>query len=133
MNCDSWEVPKNSLIAATTGRMLMRLCGVIASTSEVVIRSRTTRSIRDRPVRTWFWMSSPTLRRRRLPKWSMSSTSTRSSTGSPALCPAMVRWSSPTDALWCSVTRYFSVATMSARDRVESASGLSTPSLRLSL
>ena len=27
MNCDSWEVPKNSLIAATTGRMLMSVCG----------------------------------------------------------------------------------------------------------
>ena len=49
MNCDSWLVPKNSLIAATTGRMLIRVCGVIASTSWVVIRSRTTRSMRDRP------------------------------------------------------------------------------------
>ena len=60
MNCDSCEVPKNSLIDATTGRMLIRVCGVIASTSCVVIRSRTTRSIRARPRRTWFWMSSPT-------------------------------------------------------------------------
>ena len=57
--------------------MLIRVCGVIASTSWVVIRSRTTRSIRDRPMRTWFWISSPTVRRRRLPKWSMSSASTR--------------------------------------------------------
>ncbi|SHV72512.1 Uncharacterised protein [Mycobacteroides abscessus subsp. abscessus] len=54
MNCDSWLVPKNSLIAATTGRMLIRVCGVIASTSCVVMRSRTTRSIRDRPTRIWF-------------------------------------------------------------------------------
>ncbi len=77
MNWTSWEVPKNSLMEATTGRMLIRVCGVIASTSWVVIRSRTTRSIRDRPVRTWFWISSPTVRRRRLPKWSMSSISTR--------------------------------------------------------
>ena len=46
MNCDSWDVPKNSLIAATTGRMLISVCGVIASTSWVVIRSRTTRSMR---------------------------------------------------------------------------------------
>src|ERR1035438_6911403 len=68
MNCESWLVPKNSLMEATTGRMLIRVCGVIASTSWVVIRSRTTRSIRDRPVRTWFWMSSPTLRRRRFPE-----------------------------------------------------------------
>ena len=75
MNCDSCEVPKNSLMEATTGRMLIRVCGVIASTSWVVIRSRTTRSMRDRPTRIWFWISSPTVRRRRLPKWSMSSTS----------------------------------------------------------
>ena len=46
MNCDSCDEPKNSLIAATTGRMLMRVCGVIASTSWVVMRSRTTRSMR---------------------------------------------------------------------------------------
>ena len=70
-------MPKNSLMEATTGRMLISVCGVMASTSCVVMRSRTTRSIRDRPVRTWFWISSPTVRRRRLPKWSMSSTSTR--------------------------------------------------------
>ena len=47
------EVPKNSFSAAT-GRMLIRDCGVIASTSWVVIRSRTTRSMRARPVRSWF-------------------------------------------------------------------------------
>ncbi len=75
MNWLSWEVPKNSLMLATTGRMLIRVCGVIASTSWVVMRSRTTRSMRARPRRIWFWMSSPTVRRRRLPKWSMSSVS----------------------------------------------------------
>ncbi len=73
MNWESWLVPKNSLIAATTGRMLIRVCGVIASTSWVVIRSRTTRSMRDNPMRTWFWISSPTERMRRLAKWSWSS------------------------------------------------------------
>jgi hypothetical protein len=46
MNCESCEEPKNSLSAATTGRMLMIVCGVIASTSSVVMRSRTTRSMR---------------------------------------------------------------------------------------
>src|SRR5207248_1706634 len=76
MNCESWLVPKNSLMEATTGRMLISVCGVMASTSCVVMRSRTTRSIRARPRRTWFWISSPTVRRRRLPKWSMSSVST---------------------------------------------------------
>ena len=73
MNWESWLVPKNSLIAATTGRMLISVCGVIASTSCVVMRSRTTRSMRDRPMRTWFWISSPTERMRRLAKWSWSS------------------------------------------------------------
>jgi len=46
--------------------------------------------VRDRPVRTWFWMSSPTARMRRLPKWSMSSTSRRSSTGLPSRTPGIV-------------------------------------------
>ena len=27
MNCESWLVPKNSLMAATTGRMLISVCG----------------------------------------------------------------------------------------------------------
>ena len=73
MNCESWLEPKNSLMEATIGRMLMSDCGVISSTSCVVMRSRTTRSMRARPIRNWFWISSPTLRMRRLPKWSMSS------------------------------------------------------------
>ena len=46
MNWDSWEVPKNSLMVAFTGRMLIRVCGVMASMSWVVMRSRTTRSMR---------------------------------------------------------------------------------------
>ena len=48
------EDPKNSLIAAVTGLILIRDCGEIPSMSCVVIRSRTTRSIRDRPMRYWF-------------------------------------------------------------------------------
>ena len=104
MNCDSCEVPKNSLSAATTGRMLIRDCGVMASTSCVVIRSRTTRSIRARPVRSWFWISSPTVRIRRLPKWSMSSAPT---TVLPAGAAMVSRPS-------CSATMYLIVATTSA-------------------
>ena len=46
MNCDSWEEPKNSFSAATTGRMLMIVWGVMVLTSSVLMRSRTTRSIR---------------------------------------------------------------------------------------
>ena len=127
MNWDSWLVPKNSRIDATTGRMLMSVCGVIASTSWVVIRSRTTRSIRDRPVRTWFWISSPTLRRRRLPKWSMSSVSTGSSTSTPSRLPGT------TDSPACSATRYLIVAAMSSMDSVEAERGASTPSFLFSL
>src|SRR3989304_5220234 len=51
MNCESCEEPKNSFSAATTGRMLMIVCGVIVSTSSVVIRSRTPRSTGKRPRR----------------------------------------------------------------------------------
>ncbi len=127
MNCDSCEVPKNSLIAATTGRTLIRVCGVIASMSCVVMRSRTTRSMRDRPVRTWFWMSSPTARMRRLPKLSMSSTSMRISTSLPARVPVKVV--SPR----CRRTRYLIVATMSSTVSTESVSSPSRPSLRLIL
>ncbi len=123
MNCDSCEVPKNSLIDATTGRMLIRVCGVIASTSCVVIRSRTTRSMRARPRRTWFWMSSPTVRRRRLPKWSMSSVSTTTSPFAPGIeiSPA------------CSRTMYSIVATMSSSVSVPWVISESTPSFLLIL
>ena len=65
--------PKNSFMAATTGRMLMREFGVACSESVIVIRSLTTRSMRRRPIRNWFWISSPFARMRRLPRWSMSS------------------------------------------------------------
>ena len=73
MNWLSWLPPKNSFIAATTGRMLMSAFGVALSSSWIVIRSRTTRSMRSRPIRKAFWISSPLARMRRLPRWSMSS------------------------------------------------------------
>ncbi len=124
MNWDSWLVPKNSLMEATTGRMLIRVCGVIASTSWVVMRSRTTRSIRARPVRTWFWISSPTLRMRRLPKWSMSSVSTTIS-----------RPDSPTVSVSpaCSFTRYLMVAMTSSVVSTPASSGSSAPSFLFTL
>jgi len=127
MNCESWEVPKNSRIEATTGRMLMSVVGVIASTSWVVMRSRTTRSMRDSPVRTWFWMSSPTARMRRLPKWSMSSVSTRRSTGWPLRVPGIV--SAP---LW-RAQRYFTEATMSSTRSTDTDNSASRPSFLLIL
>ena len=46
--------PKNSLMAAVTGRMLIRLWGVTISMSWMVMRSRITRSIRLKPMRNWF-------------------------------------------------------------------------------
>ena len=106
--------------------MLIRVCGVIASTSWVVIRSRTTRSMRDRPTRIWFWISSPTVRSRRLPKWSMSSVSTGTSTPPGAV---IVVWPS------CRRTRYSMVATTSSSVSVELVIGLSvfSPSFLLTL
>ena len=47
--------------------------GVALSISWMVMRSRTTRSMRRRPMRKAFWISSPLARMRRLPRWSMSS------------------------------------------------------------
>ena len=53
MNWDSGEEPKNSLIAAITGRMFISAAGVTLSGSCAckVIRSLTTRSIREKPIR----------------------------------------------------------------------------------
>ena len=123
MNCESWEVPKNSFSAATTGRMLISDCGVMASTSWVVIRSRTTRSMRARPVRSWFWISSPTVRRRRLPKWSMSSAWT-----------SMVPWgASASVSPACSDTMNLIAATTSSMVNVCWSKACSRPSFLLIL
>ena len=127
MNWLSWEVPKNSLMAAVTGRMLMSVLGVMASTSWVVMRSRTWRSMRLMPVRTWDWMSSPTARMRRLPRWSMSSYSTATSMISPSCTPS---------TLWapaCSASRYLMAATTSSMRSTESVRGASRPSFLLIL
>ena len=123
MNCESCEVPKNSFSAATTGRMLIRDCGVIASTSWVVIRSRTTRSMRARPVRSWFWISSPTVRIRRLPKWSMSSEEMSSAPWGDSTC------SRPS----CSATMYRIAATMSSMVSVCWSKASTRPSFLLIL
>ena len=79
MNCESCEEPKNSRTAAATGLALIRSCGIAASISTELMRSRTARSMRSRPTRNWFSISSPTERTRRLPRWSMSSISPRPS------------------------------------------------------
>ena len=74
MNCDSCEEPKNSFTAAATGFALIISCGISGSDSAIVRRSLTARSTRTRPTRKAFSAISPTLRTRRLPRWSMSST-----------------------------------------------------------
>ena len=51
MNCDSCELLKNSVIAATTGRMLTRALGVMASGLMILMRSLATRSKRNSPMR----------------------------------------------------------------------------------
>ncbi len=106
MNWLSWLPPKNSFMAATTGRMLISALGVAFSISWIVMRSLTTRSMRSRPMRKAFWMSSPLARMRRLPRWSMSSAWPRSLLSS-------MRW--PT------------MAAMSSRVMVRSVRGSSMP------
>ena len=75
MNCDSCEEPKNSRTAAAAGLALIRSCGMTVSMSTEDMRSLMARSMRSRPTRYWFSISSPTERTRRLPRWSMSSIS----------------------------------------------------------
>jgi hypothetical protein len=73
------EVPKNSLIAATTGTDVdqgLRRDGLDVLGGHPLADDALHAA---RPVRSWFWISSPTVRRRRLPKWSMSSASTTAS------------------------------------------------------
>ena len=77
MNCESWLDPKNSLTTADTGFALMSSWGISSSVSDRLSRSRTARSTRTSPMRNWFSAISPTLRMRRLPRWSMSSTCPR--------------------------------------------------------
>ena len=71
--------PKNSRTAAAAGLALIRSCGITVSMSTELMRSRIARSMRSRPTRYWFSISSPTERTRRLPRWSMSSISPRPS------------------------------------------------------
>jgi hypothetical protein len=79
MNWLSWLEPKNSRTAAAAGLALIRSCGMTVSMSTEDMRSLIARSMRSRPTRYWFSISSPTERTRRLPRWSMSSTSPRPS------------------------------------------------------
>ena len=134
MNCDSCDEPKNSFSAATTGRMLMIVCGVIVSTSSVVIRSRTTRSIRYRPTRNASWISSPTVRRRRLPKCSYSSRSLTIGARESAIPSAAKSFeSSGTPILTGSSRSLRTSATMSSVVSTRVSSGTLTPSRWLSL
>ncbi len=76
MNWESCELPKNSFRAAITGLELTRSWGMAEVRSALtVIFSLTVRSMRVSPIRKAFSTSSPTERTRRLPRWSMSSTS----------------------------------------------------------
>ena len=128
MNCDSCEEPKNSFSAATTGRMLMIVCGVIVSTSSVVIRSRTTRSMRYRPTRNASWISSPTVRRRRLPKSSYSSSSWAiGARGIEIASAAKSLDSSSTPSMCGRATSFLTSARMSSVVRTRVPSGTFTP------
>ena len=45
----------------------------VSISCDMLMRSLMARSMRTRPMRYWFSISSPTARTRRLPRWSMSS------------------------------------------------------------
>ena len=49
----------------------------VSISCDMLMRSLMARSMRTRPMRYWFSISSPTARTRRLPRWSMSSTEPR--------------------------------------------------------
>ena len=68
MNWLSWLEPKNSRTAAAAGLALIRSCGMTVSMSTELMRSLIARSMRKRPMRYWFSISSPTERTRRLPR-----------------------------------------------------------------
>jgi len=53
MNWESWLEPKNSLMAATTGRALINDAEVTVVGSLMVMRSLMIRSMRIRPIRNW--------------------------------------------------------------------------------
>ena len=80
MNWLSWLDPKNAWITADTVRALTRSSMLIFSGSVLIdMRSLTRRAMRDRPTENWLAISSPTVRMRRLPRWSMSSVNPRPS------------------------------------------------------
>src|SRR6266567_762050 len=60
MNCESCDEPKNSRTAAAAGFALIRSCGMTVSISTDDMRSLIARSMRRRPMRYWFSISSPT-------------------------------------------------------------------------
>ncbi len=75
MNWLSWLVPKNELITELRVLALIRSVGVNTSLSRTFMRSRMVRAMRARPTPNWACSCSPTVRTRRLLRWSMSSTS----------------------------------------------------------
>ena len=110
MNWESWLEPKNSLITAETGFALISSWGIRVSASARLRRSFTARSTRTSPTRNWFSAISPTLRMRRLPRWSMSSI---------VPLPSLMSMST------------FSTSMMSARESVPGPSISSRPTRRL--
>ncbi|CUP15639.1 Uncharacterised protein [Segatella copri] len=74
MNCDNGLVPKKELITLEIVLALIKSVGVNTSLSRTFIRSRIVRVIRAKPIENWLANCSPTVRTRRLDKWSISST-----------------------------------------------------------
>ena len=74
MNCERGLVPKNELITLEMVLALIKSVGVNTSLSRTFMRSRMVRLIRARPIENWLASCSPTVRTRRLLRWSISST-----------------------------------------------------------
>ena len=73
--CDNSPRPKKYSMAAATLLGLTRLRGVMSSTSFRLMRSCTVRRSLRKPLRSSSHANSSIVRRRRFPRWSMSSTS----------------------------------------------------------
>ncbi len=74
MNWESWLVAKKLLITLERDFALIRSTGVNTSLSRTFMRSRMVRAMRARPTLNWLASCSPTVRMRRLLRWSISST-----------------------------------------------------------
>src|SRR5699024_2744686 len=72
MNCDSCELPKNSLTDAITGLMLINCCGITLDVCSIDILSLSLLVILESPILNWLCNHPPTDLKRQFPNWSLS-------------------------------------------------------------